>query len=84
MKSLILTGALVGLAFLGACSSTSKTDGASMGMVNETCPYSGNKASADYTVDYKGSKVGFCCKGCQARFNKLDDAAKDALLSKAK
>ena len=84
MKSAALTAAAALALFLGACSSTTKTDSASMGMVNKTCPYSGEPASADHTADYKGEKVGFCCNGCVNRFNKLDDSAKDAMISKAK
>jgi hypothetical protein len=80
MKTL-LCAALMTLA-LGACSSTSKQ--ASPGIMNDTCPYSGNAASTNHTADYKGGKVGFCCDGCAGRFNKLDEPAKDALMSKAK
>lgn len=34
-------------------------------------------------ADWKGQKVGFCCKGCIPRWNKLTDAQKDEALAKA-
>ena len=80
VTALIVAAALA----LGACSSASKTDTASMGMVNTTCPYSGQPASADHTAEYNGQEVGFCCNGCAGKFSKLDDAGKSAMVSKAK
>lgn len=34
------------------------------------------------TVEWKGQKVGFCCKGCVPKWNKMSDAQKDAALAK--
>ena len=34
-------------------------------------------------TDYKGQRVGFCCKGCVPKWNALTDAQKDAALAKA-
>lgn len=34
-------------------------------------------------VEWKGQKVGFCCKGCMPKWAKMTDAEKDASLAKA-
>lgn len=34
-------------------------------------------------TDYKGQRVGFCCKGCVPKWNALTEAQKDAALAKA-
>jgi YHS domain-containing protein len=37
--------------------------------VNAKCPVKpGEKAAADFTVNYKGKVIGFCCRDCQATF----------------
>lgn len=33
-------------------------------------------------VEWKGQKIGFCCKGCIPRWNKMTDAQKDAAVAK--
>lgn len=86
MKTILPAAALLLALTLGACSSTTKTttNSASMGMVNSTCPFSGQPASADHVAQYEGQKVGFCCAGCVKKFNNADAANKAALMSKAK
>ena len=37
---------------------------------NATCPVSGKAATKDFSADYKGAKVYFCCEKCQAAFGK--------------
>ena len=56
-------------------------------VVNDRCPIMGNKIDpakvpADLIVDFGGKKVGFCCAGCPAAWNKLDDAKKKEALDK--
>jgi hypothetical protein len=34
-------------------------------------------------IDWKGQKVGLCCKGCIPKWEKLTEAEKDAALAKA-
>lgn len=34
-------------------------------------------------AEWKGQKVGFCCKGCIPRWNKMTDEQKDGALAKA-
>lgn len=38
--------------------------------VNEFCPWSGDKVSADSLTLYKGHVVGFCNPGCLEKFEK--------------
>jgi hypothetical protein len=61
---------------------------ATKGLANARCPIMGAKlnpaaASADLLRTYKGQKVGFCCKGCPAAWDKLADKDKDAKLHAA-
>ncbi len=37
---------------------------------NQTCPWSGNKVSADSLTIYRGKVVGFCNTGCRDKFEK--------------
>jgi len=38
---------------------------------NKYCPVRGEEVDPETpTVDYKGKKVGFCCPGCDKKFNK--------------
>ena len=62
---------------------------AMIAVVNTKCPISGGVVSPDgvpenLTRVYKGQKIGFCCDGCPAEWDKLTDANKDAELAKAK
>ena len=38
-------------------------------IAQKTCPVMGGKIDPDISVEYKGQKVYFCCKGCIATFN---------------
>jgi hypothetical protein len=66
-----------------------KAASSKIAVVNTKCPITGGALSSDgvaenLTRDYKGQKIGFCCDGCPAEWDKLTDAAKDAELAKAK
>ena len=52
-------------------------------IVNARCPIMGGNPVAALTRDYNGQKIGFCCSGCPAQWDKLTDAEKDAKLAKA-
>lgn len=41
------------------------------GIINDVCPVMGGKVAKNtqYTADYQGNKVGFCCAGCIGTFN---------------
>lgn len=47
---------------------------------NAKCPITGDPIDPELTVDYKGKRVGLCCKDCIAEWDKLSDALKDAKL----
>jgi len=34
-------------------------------------------------VEWKGQKIGFCCKGCMPKWNRMTDAEKDAAVAAA-
>ncbi len=56
---------------------------ASMGVVNARCPMRPDCETPPTVVnEWNGKQVGFCCKGCIASWNKLDDATKAERLSK--
>jgi len=46
------------------------------GIINAKCPMSGAVPVAAITSAYGQGKVGFCCEGCKASFDKLSDAEK--------
>jgi|GEM_PF-1394961 len=57
-------------------------------IVNSCCPIEGtkldaDKVSAEMTCEFKGQKVGFCCSGCPAAWDKLSDEEKEAKLKEA-
>ena len=68
----------------GTTTTTSAPSSKPAGIVNSICPILGGKvdpnAPAELTRMYKGHKVGFCCGGCPAEWDKLTDAQKDAKL----
>lgn len=58
------------------------------GVVNKRCPIMGSvldpaKVPQELTRVWKGQKVGFCCAGCPAAWDRLSDAEKDAKLKAA-
>lgn len=58
-------------------------------VVNTKCPIMGtkidpNKVPANLIREFKGQKVGFCCGGCPAAWDKLTDAEKEAKLNASK
>lgn len=76
---------LAALLPLAACNSAPK-GGGSMGLMNSKCPMKPDcplPANAP-TLEYKGGKVGFCCKGCIGKWNALTDDQRASLLTKAK
>lgn len=53
-------------------------------VVNTVCPVMMSDAvDENVSVDYKGKKIGFCCKGCVTKFNAMNEAAKDKVLATA-
>ena len=69
-----------------ACETTddasSPTSQPAMGMLNTTCPMSGEPVSADAkTVNYDGKTIGLCCDACVKPWNKKTDAEKAAYVT---
>ena len=87
MAVLAAAGSIV-LTSLVGCNSNKKTAEAasdkSVALTNTKCPYSGGPVNPNVTSEYKGQTVGFCCAGCQGKWNKASDADKDAMLAKTK
>jgi hypothetical protein len=55
-----------------------------MGIVNTKCPMMlSHAAGTKVVVDFKGQKVGMCCKGCLPAWNKLNDEQKAEKLKAA-
>lgn len=70
---------------LAACNSAPKA-ASSAGMLNAKCPMKPDSPlpEAAPTVDYKGGKVGFCCKGCINKWNAATEDQRAMLLDKVK
>ena len=65
-----------------------KADISAHGFANTKCPIMGGavdvKLAGDDVRMWKGMKVGFCCGGCPAAWDKLNDQEKQAKLDAAK
>lgn len=81
-------------AFAGACNKSAKAEAdeaecktpkAGVTTVNKVCVVEPEDfVNPDVpAADFKGQKVGFCCKGCVPKWNKMTDAQKDAALAAA-
>ena len=54
---------------------------ASVGAVNDICPFSGKPVNADIqTISFQGQEIGFCCAGCVSKFTNMTDTERAALL----
>lgn len=51
--------------------------------VNKTCPVRGGPVDPAVHETYNGKTVGFCCTGCEGKFEKMTSAQKDEVLKKA-
>jgi hypothetical protein len=74
-RPVVLFVSVLGLAALLVGCSVSGPRTANAGLLNDRCPMQpACNQALETTVDYKGGKVGFCCGGCLAEWNALDDA----------
>ena len=88
MLRTLMTGAAIATTILAlaACQNekaasptTAPTSQPSMGMLNSTCPISGEPVSGEAkTADYNGHKIGFCCNMCVGKWEAMSDAEKKA------
>ncbi len=54
-------------------------------ILNTTCPMmSDMEIDEEETVDYGAGRVAFCCGGCAAKWNSLDDAGKAEALGRVR
>lgn len=52
--------------------------------VNTTCPIvDADGADESFMVEWRGKNIAFCCPTCVRKFNRMNDAEKDAVLVKA-
>ncbi len=84
--ALIFTAGLVGC----ASSKSEKTAAApaTVVVVNTICPIAGDdfarhEMPAELTREWKGTQIGFCCKNCLPKFDKMTSAEKDNVRSLA-
>lgn len=82
-RSLAILAATTTVLTLGACQSAEKTHAAAPGVLNSTCPFSGEAVDNNITTDYQGGKVAFCCNGCKGKWEKANDQAKAEMMKKA-
>lgn len=92
-KNATMTVLALATAALMGCKGADKKDAsaaaapaasASMGIVNTKCPMMlSHPAKNTVVVDFKGQKVGMCCKGCLPAWNKLNDEQKAEKLKAA-
>ncbi len=46
---------------------------ASKQVEQKACPFSGGELKKDFSVEFKGATVGFCCDGCKGKAGKMSD-----------
>jgi hypothetical protein len=78
----LCAGLLVACESSQEASSQPESQPASMGMLNDSCPMSGEPASPDSTVTYMGHTVGLCCDGCKGGWSKMSDKQKADFIAK--
>lgn len=59
---------------------------ANMGLMNSRCPMKPDcpLPAKPAVADYKGGKVGFCCKGCVEEWGQMTAAQQEAKLAKVR
>jgi len=94
-NSIVVILALVAAVSLGGCASghaelgkepgCKQPKGGTIITVNHYCPVQNDDPvdPAIGFVEWKGQKIGFCCKGCLPKWKKMTDAEKDAAVSVA-
>lgn len=91
-RTIACTAAILTALSLAACASTAKTEAEDEAMCKEVKP--GTVTTVNHycvimledpvnpTVvrEYKGQRVGFCCKGCLGKWDAMSDSQKDAAI----
>lgn len=60
---------LVFMVILAALTAGAVAPQAALAAAQTTCPVMGGNLDKNIFADYKGQRVYFCCKGCDAQFN---------------
>jgi len=87
---LFCTPLLVGAMILVGCNQSAPTDSAETADVssktaNKVCPIMGGEVTAEGgTIEWNGKLIGFCCPGCEPKWEKLSDEEKSEKLAEAK
>jgi YHS domain-containing protein len=68
IKTLIIAIALAAFAAGGVWAAEAKA--AAQGKAQTQCPVLGGAINKQVYADYKGKRIYFCCKGCDAEFKK--------------
>lgn len=87
---LVVVAVTVGCSNMMSCHmmGQSAASGPAVAVVNSHCPMMGNainssKVAPGLTREYNGQKIGFCCGGCPAAWDKLTPEQKDTKLKAA-
>jgi len=89
LATLLLLSLLLSAAVLVGCNQSvpndsAETADASAQTVNEVCPIMGGKVTAEGgTVEWNGKTIGFCCDGCEEKWEALTDHEKTEKLAAA-
>lgn len=70
-------------AVMTGCQSSPRSD---MGLMNSRCPMKPDcpLPASPATVNFKGGKVGFCCKGCIDEWSQMNEAQQEKTLAKVR
>jgi hypothetical protein len=73
---------------LAAAPATTAATNQPVKVINTMCPIGGDEFGsephpASLSRQWKGKEIGFCCKNCVAKFDKMTDAQRDAVLKLA-
>ncbi|HEB52715.1 MAG TPA: hypothetical protein ENI87_05625 [bacterium] len=82
LKRLIVP--VLGMFLLFGCTTPQHCDDCDGGGAEAVCVISGEPADDGPTADFHGTTVNFCCKRCKAKWDKMDEATKQATLDKSK
>lgn len=81
IASLFLVGFVVGCA---PSSSDTTPEAASLATVNDHCPIMGGEVTAEGgTTEWNDKTIGFCCPGCEPKWEALSDEEKAQKLATA-
>lgn len=91
--TILVLGTVLGAGLLGGCKADAMAEDEAACLapkpgtivtVNQYCAVVGtDPVDPEIMTEWKGQKVGFCCKGCVPKWEKMTAAQKDSALAKA-